>query len=321
MADQTTPVQAPSGAGDQIEYGAFYYRHDCGIPYERNEHWLGFFEKVADSIVREFHPASVLDAGCAMGFLVEALRKRGVEAYGIDISEYAISKVHDSVAEHCRVASLAEPLDRRYDLITCIEVVEHIPPEETEAVIANLCAATDRLLLSTTPQDYAEATHLNVRPPEDWSARLAREGFLRDHDHDLSYLTPWATLYVRREEPVPETVRRYDRSWWRLRYEVSEVRRALLEAQDRIAELEDDEGENRPGLMKELDRRNEEILRLRDLLIGKDLELGAARGQVAALTHQTQRLTSISSRLQSRLPLLMRFVGLAQRAVRSLRRG
>ncbi len=56
MADQTTPVEAPSGAGDQIEYGAFYYRHDCGIPYERNDHWLSFFEKVADSIVREFQP-------------------------------------------------------------------------------------------------------------------------------------------------------------------------------------------------------------------------------------------------------------------------
>ncbi|MGB7686589.1 MAG: class I SAM-dependent methyltransferase [Solirubrobacterales bacterium] len=321
MADQTTPVQAPTEAGDQIEYGAFYYRHDCGIPYERNDHWLGFFEKVADSIVREFHPASVLDAGCAMGFLVEALRKRGVEAHGVDISEYAISRVHDSVSEYCRVASLADPLDRRYDLITCIEVVEHIPPEETDPVIANLCAATDRLLLSTTPQDYAEATHLNVRPPEDWSARLAREGFFRDLDHDLSYLTPWAALYVRRDEPVPETVRQYDRSWWRLRHEVSEVRGALLEAQDKLAELEAGEGENRPELLKELDQRNEELLRLRDLLIGKDLELGAARGQVAALTHQTQRLTSISSRLQSRLPLLMRFVGLAQRAVRSLRRG
>ncbi len=238
MAEQTTPIEAPSGADGQVEYGTFYFRHDCGVPYERNEHWLGFFDRIAESIVREFHPASVLDAGCAMGFLVEELRKRGVEARGIDVSEFAISQAHESVRDHCSVASLTEPLGQRYDLIACIEVLEHIPAADADAAIANLCAATDRLLISTTPQDYGEATHVNVQPPEVWSAALAREGFLRDLDHDLSYLTPWAAVYSRREEPLAETVRRYDRSWWRLRHEVSEVRDSLLKAQDRLAELE-----------------------------------------------------------------------------------
>jgi 2-polyprenyl-3-methyl-5-hydroxy-6-metoxy-1,4-benzoquinol methylase len=68
-------------------YDATYYRVGCGVPYERNEHWLTFFGKIADAIVREINPGSVLDAGCAMGFLVEALRQRGVEAYGVDISD------------------------------------------------------------------------------------------------------------------------------------------------------------------------------------------------------------------------------------------
>ena len=45
-----------------------------------------------------------------MGFLVEALRKRGVDASGIDISDYAISQVDESVAAYCSVASLTEPL-------------------------------------------------------------------------------------------------------------------------------------------------------------------------------------------------------------------
>ena len=321
MAEQTTPVQAPSCAGDQIEYGSFYFRHNCGIPYERNEHWLGFFDRIADSIVREFHPSSVLDAGCAMGLLVEGLRKRGVEAYGVDISEYAISQVHDSVSDYCTVASLAEPLERRYDLITCIEVFEHIPPAETGKVIANLCRSTDRLLLSTTPQDYGEATHLNVRPPEEWSAALAREGFLRDLDNDLSYLTPWAAVYTRREEPLVETVRRYDRSWWRLRHEVSEVRGSLLKAQDQLAELEAGEGDNRAALLKEQDRLNEEVLRLRDLLIGKDAELGTARGNLAALEGQTQRLANVAGRIQEKIPGVMRLVGLMLRWLRNLRGG
>src|SRR5215218_4972349 len=121
MSEQATPTDLGRQGDPSAEYGRYYYRHDCGIPYERNDHWLQFFGRVADAIVRDLRPTSVLDAGCAMGFLVEALRERGVEAWGIDVSEYAISQVHESVSEYCTVGSLAEPLPRRYDLIVSIE--------------------------------------------------------------------------------------------------------------------------------------------------------------------------------------------------------
>ena len=74
-------------------YDAYYFRHGCGRPYQRDPEWLRFFDEVAEWIVRTIGPRTVLDAGCAMGFLVEALRRRGVEAYGVDISEYAIARV------------------------------------------------------------------------------------------------------------------------------------------------------------------------------------------------------------------------------------
>jgi SAM-dependent methyltransferase len=309
MPEQATPTSPDRQDSPAADYGAFYYRHDCGVPYERNEHWLKFFAGVADGIVRDLHPISVLDAGCAMGFLVEELRKRGVDASGFDISEYAISQVHESVAEHCRVASVTEPLSERYDLITCVEVLEHLPPEESGAAIANLCGASDRILLSTTPEDFGEATHLNVQPPEAWSAAMAQHGFYRDLDLDLSYLTPWATLYIRREEPQVETIRRYDRAWFRLRREVAEVRGSLLKSQEQLAELEADGGiTNRPELLKELDERNQEILKLRDLLIGIDAELGTARGRAAELEARTLRLASAKQKLDARVPLFGKLV-------------
>jgi SAM-dependent methyltransferase len=302
MSEQATSTDPGGREGQGGEYGRYYYRHDCGVPYERNEHWLNFFRQVADRIVRDLRPTTVLDAGCAMGFLVEALRERGVEAWGVDISEYAISEVADPVKEFCHVGSLTEPLPRRYDLIVSIEVLEHIPSTETMTAIGNLCAATDRLLLSTTPDDYAEATHFNVQPPEAWAAALAREGFFRDVDRDVSYVTPWAALYTRTGEPVDELVRRYDRSWNRLRREADQVRDSLLAAQDRLAELEDQPGENRPELLAELDRRQAEILRLRDLLIGKEAELGAAKGRVAELEDRSVRLVGFKQKLDARIP-------------------
>ena len=301
-----------------MEYGRYYYRHDCGIPYERNSHWLDFFGKVADGIVRDLRPTSVLDAGCAMGFLVEALRERGVEAWGIDVSEYAISQVDESVKEFCEVASLAEPLPRHYDLIVSIEVLEHIPPTETSAAIANLCAATDRLLLSTSPDDYGEATHLNVQPPEAWSAALAQEGFLREVEHDVSYVTPWAALYTRKDESAAEIVRRYDRSWTRQRKEAGQLRDSLLAAQQRFSELEDQPDGTRPELLAELDSRNQEILRLRDLLIGMDAELGTAKGRVAEMEDRMKRLDAAKLRIESGIPL-GKLPGKLMRLFRSLR--
>ena len=321
MADQIASVQgARKGPGD-LDYGPAYYRDywGGGGPYERNERWLKFFARVADGIVRDLHPSSVLDAGCAMGFLVEALRERGVEAWGIDISEYAISQADESIREHCRVASLSEPLARRYDLITCIEVIEHLPAADAEGAIANLCGATDRLLLSSTPHDYGEPTHLNVQPPEAWSAMLAKQGFRRDLERDFSYLSPWAALYTRVEESVAETVRAYDRAWWRLRHEVSEVRGSLLAARERLAKLEEDELENRPLLQSELDNLNEEVLRLRDLLIGKDAELGAAKGRLAELEGHSRLLTGGAERIQSRIPGTMRILGAALRRLQGRR--
>jgi SAM-dependent methyltransferase len=306
MSEQATSADPRRETDQSVEYGRFYYRHDCGIPYERNEHWLKFFGAVADAIVRELRPSSVLDAGCAMGFLVEALRERGVDASGIDVSEFAISQADESVREHCSVGSLAEPLPRRYDLIVCVEVLEHLPPAEGAAAIANLCAATDRLLLSTTPDDYGEATHLNVQPPEAWSAALAREGFIRDVERDASFVTPWAGLYTRTDEDLSEIVRNYDRAWVRQRREADQLRDSLLAAQERFAALEDQPGGSRPELMAELDRSREEVLRLRDLLVGKEVELGGAKGRVVELEDRTRRIANAKARVESMVPGLGR---------------
>jgi hypothetical protein len=52
----------------------------------------------------------------------------------------------------------------------------------------------------------------------------------------------------------------------------------------------------------ELARLREENLRLRDLLIAKDAELGSMRGQVAALEAGTARLLNLIGRVRSLTP-------------------
>ena len=135
----------------QNDFDAFYYAMGCGSSYDRRGHWLGFFQGMADQIIADLHPKNVLDAGCAKGFLVEGLRNRGVEAWGIDISEYAIQEVFDPIKPYCKVGSITDPFPQKYDLIVTIEVVEHMAAEMGKKAIANMCAHTDRVLFHRPP--------------------------------------------------------------------------------------------------------------------------------------------------------------------------
>ncbi len=216
-------------------YDAFYFATSCGAPYERSQHWLTFFGNIAEQIVRELHPASVLDAGCAMGFLVEALRDRGVEAFGIDVSTYAIERVREDIRAFCTVDSVTTPLTRQYDLIVCIEVLEHLTPAEAEQAIANFCAHTDRVLFSSTPLDHKEATHINVHPPEDWAELFAHNGFLRDVDFDASFITQWAALFRRSQASLSRVVRDYERKFWWTWKENVDLRRVVFEMRNQLS--------------------------------------------------------------------------------------
>jgi GT2 family glycosyltransferase/glycosyltransferase involved in cell wall biosynthesis len=182
-----------------------YNRTSRGLPYERSDHWLNFFGLIAHEIIRSLKPRIVLDAGCAKGFLVEAFWDRGVEAHGIDISELAISQVRRDVRRYCFEGSIAQPLKGRYDLITCIEVLEHLAPEEAEGAITNLTALADTILFSSPPSDFNEPSHFNVQPPIRWLNQFAAVGFWPDCTFDASFVAPHAML-LRRQPPPPRDV-------------------------------------------------------------------------------------------------------------------
>ncbi len=194
-----------SGQSGASEYDEEYFRSGCGPrPYRKGEvAWEEFFAAVADNIVRSFSPAKVFDAGCGIGFLVEALWDRGVEAHGCDISEYAISKVRRDVAGYCRIGSVTEAIEGIYDLAVCIEVLEHLDAEDADRAVERLAAVSDRVLFSSTPTDVGEPTHRTVRPSIYWLQRFARHGFAPVLGYDATYVSPHALLFERAGAPVP----------------------------------------------------------------------------------------------------------------------
>jgi hypothetical protein len=78
----------------------------------------------AIDIKNNFTFKTCVDYGCAKGFLVHALRILGADAYGEDISEYAINNCHPSVKPY-----ISLPNDKNYDLLIAKDILEHVPEE------------------------------------------------------------------------------------------------------------------------------------------------------------------------------------------------
>lgn len=69
---------------------------------------------------------SMLDVGCAYGFLLDEARKLGISVHGVDLSESAIKWMNEELDIKGTVGCSYDAPNGPYDLITAIEVIEHI---------------------------------------------------------------------------------------------------------------------------------------------------------------------------------------------------
>lgn len=139
----------------------------------------GTFEKYAEDLIRMFNPRSTLEIGCAKGFLVKALRDKGVAAYGVDISEYAVSDAHPDAAEYLFVHDVTKPTDITFpvvDLIISIDTFEHIPEEHLETVwkFMRKCGRDYYVKVGTlkTPDWEHDASHITMHSIEWWQKKF-----------------------------------------------------------------------------------------------------------------------------------------------------
>lgn len=90
--------------------------------------------------------SKVLDVGCGGGILTESMAMRGASVTGIDLGEKAlkVAQLHgleSSVQVDYRlvpVEALAEEMPASFDVVTCMEMLEHVPDP---AAVVHACAA------------------------------------------------------------------------------------------------------------------------------------------------------------------------------------
>lgn len=101
---------------------------------------------------------SVLDVGCGGGILAEAMAAHGARVTGIDLGEapLAVARLHLKESgrdvEYRRVSAedLARERARAFDVVTCMELLEHVPdPVSTVAACATLVKPDGHVFFST----------------------------------------------------------------------------------------------------------------------------------------------------------------------------
>jgi SAM-dependent methyltransferase len=168
----------------------------------------GFFQQQLDESSRSagrviplllelFPVGSVLDVGCGVGAWARAFVDAGVShVIGVDgeyVDRRQLLLSADSFVPH----DLTRPLDlgRRFDLVACLEVAEHLPPDRADTLIAGLARHADIVLFSAAVPGQGGTNHVNEQWPGYWArlfGSLGYEGFdvLRPrlwHDAEIGF--------------------------------------------------------------------------------------------------------------------------------------
>ena len=195
---------------DAASFGAEYYAASCGQPVLPERAWLAFFGAIADRIVSDIHPRRTARCRVRAGIAGRDASARGVDAEGVESRSYAIrAGTRGCRARTCDRGRLPTSSGVPYDRHRLHRSRRaHAGARTAEAAIANFCRHASDVLFSSSPLDYGETTHVNVRPPEYWAEQFARHGFIRDVDFDASFITPWAVRFRRKRRTNPPGRRR-----------------------------------------------------------------------------------------------------------------
>lgn len=117
-----------------------------------------------------YKPASILDVGCGLGNWIEVAKKLNIpEVLGIDGS-YVNKKLLKIAENEFVEKDLTQPfsLDKKFDLIICLEVAEHLPTNSSEGFIFSLTQHADVILFSAAIPGQGGQYHINEQWPSYW---------------------------------------------------------------------------------------------------------------------------------------------------------
>ncbi len=198
---------------DKKYFDHYYFNFDV-VDYSNSSEIREYFDKLAKNIVDKFNPKAVLDCGCAMGYLVSALRRLGVEAFGIDISEYAIFNVEPEIKEYCFNMSITDKLPQelpnKFDLVVCNRILDCMGYEDVAIALNNISQVSDNILIGDSYSANEDSVESYIKFREYVAGLLAKNGKFRDTGSRL-FSDDWHLDLYCKSDNLTAVVKKYER--------------------------------------------------------------------------------------------------------------
>lgn len=160
-----------------IKYEKFYFTQGSYKTYRD----FPYHKLRAEKIVKMANPKSVLDVGCAYGYIVKHLLDMGVDAYGVDISRWCEKKAKDIIPGRFKRAS-ADKLpfkDNSFDVLYCEGVLEHVEENKSLKALSEFeRVAKQRILQISFDNEVWAAGHINIHDAAWWYEKIPMNTWL-----------------------------------------------------------------------------------------------------------------------------------------------
>jgi SAM-dependent methyltransferase len=125
-------------------------------------------------------PRSVIDVGCGEGIWLSNFRRRGVEdVMGVDggwVDKAQLAIPADRFLTHDLRGPI--PVGRRFDLVVCLEVAEHLPEDCATTFVESLTRLGPVVLFSAAIPFQGGTDHVNEQWPEYWASHFSERQFV-----------------------------------------------------------------------------------------------------------------------------------------------
>ena len=125
------------------------------------------------------HPKSVVDIGCGIGTWLKVCQQLKIRnLLGLD-GKYVNKKLFKLDPQYFLATDLNKPIKikQKFDLLICLEVAEHLPPNRAKSFIASLTSLSDTVLFSSAIPLQGGKNHLNEQWPSYWAKKFHKNNF------------------------------------------------------------------------------------------------------------------------------------------------
>jgi SAM-dependent methyltransferase len=140
------------------------------------------YRAMAKAIVEVFQPLRVLEVGCAAGPIVKHLSDLGIDAHGIDVSEWAVTNRFHSNVIQASADDLPYP-DQSFDLVFSCHALEHLPDAIVDGAFAEMSRVAGKHQFHMMP--------IIGIPPYDGPVESALAALRSDPTHNLLHNREW----------------------------------------------------------------------------------------------------------------------------------